>query len=215
MALALRTTAYVLDTMLHSAPIIPQAIRLVFFDIETTGLNPYHDHIIEIAVSDNYGAEYQSLVKPPVTLSPKITELTGLTDADLKDAPEPIAVAQKFSEFLETPPNTTLVMIGHNSISFDCRFLKSWLNRVNVPCDNFRSCYHVDTMRLAQYYYPKRYSYALSSLMKYAGLTAEGGVAHRAMADVQSTKCLFNHIISEIRRVKGTSILDICVPTMD
>jgi DNA polymerase III epsilon subunit-like protein len=215
MSLALQTTLNALNTVVRGKLMMPTALRIVFFDIETTGLNPYHDHIIEVAVRDNYGHSYQSLIKPPVPVPAKITEITGLTTADLADAPEPYPVALKFMEFLNTPENTMLMMVGHNSLGFDCRFIRNWLGRLGVNAEPFEAAEHVDTMRLAQYYYPGRFSYALVSLCKYAGIGG-GNQAHRAMGDVMSTECLFNHIVGDIRRRKGAAydIREICRPVL-
>lgn len=218
MSLALKAsmnTYLNLTTIVRNTIMAPKPVRIIFFDIETTGLNTYHDHVIEIAVKDNGGSTFTSLVKPPVPLVPKITELTGLTDNDLRDAPDPYAVAQKFCEFIQTADDTNLIMVGHNSIGFDCRFIRSWLGRLGIHSDDFNKATHVDTMRLSQYYYPGRYSYSLVTLCKYAGL-GDGNQAHRAMGDVASTECLFNHIISDIRRRKGTTcdIMEICRPVI-
>ena len=63
----------------------------VSIDLETTGLDPHHNEIIEVgAVKFQDGrtlAEFQSLVKPRQAMPAAITELTGITDEDLADAP--------------------------------------------------------------------------------------------------------------------------------
>ncbi|MGZ8251704.1 MAG: 3'-5' exonuclease, partial [Methylophilaceae bacterium] len=64
---------------------------LVFLDLETTGGTPLHDRITEIALVRIENGEitdrWETLVNPEVPISPFITQLTGITDEMVKDAP--------------------------------------------------------------------------------------------------------------------------------
>jgi DNA polymerase-3 subunit alpha (Gram-positive type) len=211
----------------------PTPYRVVFYDLETTGLNPYHDHVIEMAVCDTTGRAFTSLIACPVPLSPRITEITGLRTVDLAGAPEPLSVAEKLFEFIYGEPTaaasstTTTILVGHNAYGFDRPFLTSWLERIGVEQSrvdrlmksasgdgSLHRILHADTMRLCQYYYPGRYSYSLQALCKYAGIETPN--AHRAAGDVAATAQLFAHVVGHIRRLKGGHLteLDICQPTM-
>ncbi len=94
----------------------------VAFDLETTGLSPQQDRIIEIgAVLIKNGEavdRFQSFVNPQQPLRREITDLTGITDAMLADAP---ALEQVLPEFLEFARGR--VLVAHNA-DFDTAFLR-------------------------------------------------------------------------------------------
>lgn len=90
-------------------------------DIETTGLSPDNDNIIEIGalrVRDNkIVAEFSQLIKASKPLSKTISQITGITDDMLADAKE---LDDTLSDFLRFVDNDTVV--GHN-IAFDANFI--------------------------------------------------------------------------------------------
>ena len=59
--------------------------RIIWYDLETTGFNPYHNNIIEIAAVDNLGNNINILLKINESLPQKIVEITNITDDLLKD----------------------------------------------------------------------------------------------------------------------------------
>ena len=94
----------------------------VSIDLETTGLNPKRDRIIEIgAIRVEQGQiveEFSTFVDPGRKLEERITELTGIRDEDLADAPQLDEVFPKLLEFMGELP-----LLGHR-ILFDYSFLK-------------------------------------------------------------------------------------------
>lgn len=92
----------------------------VSIDLETTGLNPKRDRIIEIgAIRVEQGQiveEFSTFVDPGRKLEERITELTGIRDEDLTDAPQLDEVFPKLLEFMGELP-----LLGH-SILFDYSF---------------------------------------------------------------------------------------------
>ena len=92
----------------------------VSIDLETTGLNPKRDRIIEIgAIRVEQGQiveEFSTFVDPGRKLEERITELTGIRDEDLADAPQLDEVFPKLLEFMGELP-----LLGH-SILFDYSF---------------------------------------------------------------------------------------------
>ena len=94
----------------------------IAIDIETTGLNTKQDRIIEVGairVIDGEETErFSSFVNPGRTLPERITELTGIRDDMLKDAPDIGEVIRRIAEFAGEFP-----LLGHN-ILFDYSFLK-------------------------------------------------------------------------------------------
>ena len=94
----------------------------VLVDIETTGLSPIYDDIIEIGAikveNNKMVDEYSQLIKIDRILPQKITELTGITDNMLATGKMPKTVLEEFINFVGNN-----VIIGHN-VNFDLGFLK-------------------------------------------------------------------------------------------
>jgi DNA polymerase-3 subunit alpha (Gram-positive type) len=168
----------------------------VFIDLETTGFNPYHDDIIEIAISDSNGNEFETLVKSKKPLSPKITEITKITDDMLSE--KGVNQEDALNGMIEFLVNqwhlnrrNRLFLIGHNILAFDLPFIKQSLKRYNIlqseVIDEFQI---IDTMRMSQYILPERYSHSMFSLSDFLKLKI-GGAAHRAMNDVKMLKLIF------------------------
>ena len=93
----------------------------VVFDIETSGLSPKDDKIIEIGAvkykNNTKVSEFNYLINPGIKLEKIITDVTGITDDMLKDKPNILQVLPLFLDFIEDYP-----VIGHN-ISFDIDFI--------------------------------------------------------------------------------------------
>ena len=99
----------------------------VIFDIETTGLDSSYDEIIEIGAirieNNKVVSQFQSLVKPNIEIDDYITELTGITNDMLIDAPKIEDVLPQFMEFVGSE-----ILIGHN-VNFDINFIYDNLYR--------------------------------------------------------------------------------------
>jgi DNA polymerase III alpha subunit (gram-positive type) len=81
-------------------------MKFVIFNLETTGVWPHADDIIQISavrMQDGEvvaGESFASYVRPRKDLSAAVTELTGITSADVRDAPEPMVALEAFSRFV-------------------------------------------------------------------------------------------------------------------
>lgn len=99
----------------------------VVFDIETTGLYPSQDKIIELGAAKVCDGKivdtFSAFVNPGKLLPPKIVELTGITDADVKKAP---FIEELFDAFADFAGDS--VLLGHN-ILFDYSFVKTAAQR--------------------------------------------------------------------------------------
>lgn len=173
---------------------IPQ--QLVFLDVETTGLDSRQDRIIEVyllALSKSGEVDqYETLINPERPLPEKIIELTGLTDADLANAPTEKEVAAQIREFIGmgTP-------VGHN-LPFDLRFLNAMFRRnmlLELPGGG------IDTLVISRELFPKLAiypegggSHRLSNLMYHFGLQDAYANAHRAKDDVMLLVEVFRHL---------------------
>ncbi len=150
----------------------------ICLDLETTGLNPKTDKIIEIgAIRIENGVEtgtFETLVNPGRMLEERIVELTGIKDEDLKDAPLISDVLPGFIEYTKDLP-----LLGH-SVLFDFSFIKK--AAVNMKLTFERE--GVDTLKIARRFLTELEHRSLGYLCEYYGIPHQ---AHRALADARAT----------------------------
>lgn len=161
----------------------------VCLDIETTGLSPKDDHVIEVAiVLFDHGKildEWSSLVKPSVPI-PEFTErLTGISDEMVKDAPKLEEIEEKIREKVGDHP-----VMGH-FIFFDLNFLAE--KGIDMPNQQ------LDTCQLTQVLLHNEASYSLEVLTEKLGISQPD--AHRALADVKANIELFWRLASHIKSI--------------
>lgn len=148
----------------------------VMLDLETTGGNPVHDRITEIAAVRVEGgqevARWSSLVNPGTTISTFIQNLTGISNAMVQEAPGFEEVAHHLLGLLDGA-----VLVAHN-VRFDHGFLLNEFARMNVPLRVKTLC----TVRLSRQLYPQHKGHGLDAIMQRHGLTTLA--RHRAMGDV-------------------------------
>ncbi len=172
----------------------------VSIDLETTGLEPGHDRIMEIgAVRVTEGvvdARYTTLVNPGVSVPSDISYLTGITDDDLAGAPDIDTALRETIEFCGDAP-----LVAQNAV-FDLGFLA-------VAADN-RPEYLIgregvfDTLTLARALVPRMRSHRLAALAEFFGV--EPGRAHRALDDAEVTATVFLRLLEVLDQV-GPAIL--------
>ncbi|MGL4677452.1 MAG: single-stranded-DNA-specific exonuclease RecJ [Brevinema sp.] len=156
--------------------------EFVFFDIETTGLDPERDNIIEIAaVLTKNGViikEFQCLISTEKTIDPKITQITSITQKMLDI--EGIPLIEALTQFLDFIGD--LPVVGHNIIGFDMKFLQINLQRVlqkqinNTP---------IDTLLISRVMFKSLKSHTLFAVGEYLGIYVDQSKLHRALADVK------------------------------
>ena len=111
--------------------------RVVFFDLETTGLNTYHDCIIEYGAVDSAGRKFGCIVAPTKPVPPVVVRLTGLTPDFLQaEGASPRDAAAAFIRFLNLDADATtnaqpLFMCAHNA-EFDMQMLLSEFRRCDL-----------------------------------------------------------------------------------
>jgi len=171
--------------------------RLVWFDIETTGFNPFKNHIIELAAVDNEGNEFNELINPPVAISKKITEITGITNDMVNHKDSLKDILPKFIDFIKGTDenNKTIYLIGHNSHSFDIPFIKAKCSEINIK---FPNTIHLDTMRMSQYIMDDQWSHSLANLCNVFNIVNSN--AHRALSDVYATHVLYCNLCMLFKR---------------
>ncbi len=165
----------------------------VSLDLETTGLNPEIDEIIEIGAvkfqDDQVIETFHSLVNPRRALPYRIQVLCGIEQSQLDAAPVFSELADGLSSFIEGRP-----IVGHN-ISFDLSFLaQKGIKPTNAT---------YDTRELATIFLFQQSDYSLSSLAKQLGLSPP---QHRALPDAMATKDLFVALIDRALRLDLATI---------
>jgi ATP-dependent DNA helicase DinG len=156
---------------------------LVALDLETTGLSPRLDRIIEVGAvrfrGDQVLARYQSLVRPQVPIPAAVQQLTGISDSDVKNAPEPEQALAELIEFVADSP-----VVAHSG-SFDLSFLG---DGEGAP----RPYQLYDTLDLARILLPVAPSHSLPHLSRQLGL--DHPHPHRALSDADAARQLFRHL---------------------
>lgn len=155
----------------------------IVVDIETTGLIPKKNEIIEIAAvkyrHDEEVDVFETLVKPVSEISGSISRLTGITNDLVSNSPTVDFVIPGFIEFVEDFP-----LVAHNG-AFDIGFIRSVCERMGYEINN----HLFDTLKLARKAYPGLKCHKLSYLKEELNIGAEE--SHRALPDVYSTAALF------------------------
>lgn len=154
----------------------------IALDIETTGLDPKRDKIIEIgAVKIRDGKEiqrFEKLINPARMLDEKITQLTGITGKDLEKAPYIEDILPELLLFCGDD-----VLLGHR-ILFDFSFIKRAAVNNNLSFEK----QGIDTLKAARKLLPQLESRKLTFLCDYYGITYE---AHRAGNDAWAAAQLY------------------------
>lgn len=163
----------------------------IALDLETTGLDPKKDKIIEVgAVRVRNGKvtdRFQSLIDPGVVLPDQITQLTGITQEELNGAPYPEQVLPKLLDFMGDD-----VILGH-SVMFDYSFLKK--EAVNQGLwKTEQHAMGIDTLKLARVLLPELPSRRLADLCVHYQIEHQ---AHRALGDAESTAELYRCLVRE------------------
>lgn len=155
---------------------------LVALDLETTGLSPRLDRVIEVgAIRFRDGRvldTFQSLVRPEVPIPPAVKHLTGITDEDVAGAPHPDEILAKLADFVGDDP-----VVAHSG-NFDVSFLGA------RPLAEEYELF--DTLDLARILLPMAPSHSLPHLSRQLELTHSR--PHRALSDADAARQLFDFL---------------------
>lgn len=159
----------------------------VCVDLETTGLNPKYEKIIEIGavkvVEGQVVDTFSTFVNPGRKLEERITELTGITQQHVEDAPDIEQVLPGFLEFCGD-----FALLGHR-ILFDYSFLKKAAVNQKLTFEKKG----IDTLRIARRFLPELPHRTLPYLCEHYGIVHQ---AHRALHDAEAT-CRLYQILFE------------------
>ena len=175
--------------------------NFIVIDLETTGLDPTQDKIIEIGavrfVDGQEDETFETLINPEQPIPDFITKLTGIKDEDVADSPK---IDDKFEElqaFIGLSP-----LVGHQ-VNFDISFLEYHLRKTHQDFDKWEndaqrfkylSNTRLDTLFLSRIFLPFLPKFKLSAVASYFNIDLEN--AHRAIEDSRATGLIFLELIA-------------------
>lgn len=164
----------------------------VVFDLETTGTKTPPSRITEIGayrvVNGEVADEFQTLINPETPIPSFISQLTGITDEMVADAPLFREVAPEFLDFIGDS-----VLVAHNS-GFDMRFLNHEIGRAFGDYRMANPC--LCTVRLSRKLLPDVENHKLKTLAAHYSLDLVNH--HRAAADAHATAHIFVNLLERL-----------------
>ena len=179
--------------------------KLIYFDFEATGLNPYHIKIIEYAFVKEDKTFISSLINPEEVLEKKITEITTITNDMLKDSPQ---LNQKTNEIWEYiyksyKPNQKIYMIAHNVDGYDRFLLKRIFANDNIKLAFLKDhVVFIDSLHLAKLVLPSMRSFSMKTLCKIFQIDSGN---HRAYGDTIALQKVYKVLIKKLGEKYGKS----------
>lgn len=167
----------------------------IAFDVETTGLNPNSNRMIEISAVyfENFipTKSFSTLINPGCHIPSSATQINGITDAMVADAPNEKAAIDQFCEFVTTDAlGGNIVLVAHNAI-FDVKFLLHALSRCGIGADiSFQ-----DTLYLSRAANLCTDNCKLGTVANYFGIAQND--AHRAADDARVCGEIFVNLLEE------------------
>ena len=177
----------------------------VAFDLETTGLSPKRDQIIEFgAVRFQAGRpreRFATFVNPGRPIPPRIQQLTGIRPTDVADAPSIQALVPEILAFIGGRADA---VVAH-SAGFDISFLRAAGVKINTPV--------IDTHELATILLPGQLSYSLGELCRALEISLSN--AHRAGHDAEATADLLLHLLDRIETLPNATLEVLCAAGLE
>lgn len=192
--------------------------NVMYFDFETTGLNPYHDKVIELCflndtprilekeidyISKNTTDEepvfedehyLATLVNPKRKFDEKITNITGIHPYDLINKPCIEELYPIIVNFLDNGMDNYLV--AHNCHGFDEIILKGLLRDANGKHVLQNICF-IDTLLLARKLMPELYRFSQKALCDYFKIETK---SHRADEDCKALRSIYHKLLGVYRK---------------
>jgi DNA polymerase-3 subunit epsilon len=182
-----------------SQPIIKTSFCVL--DVETTGLSPQYNNIIEIGIvrvkNLKIVEKYHTLINPGRDIPAYITGFTGISNDDVYNAPFFDDIAEEVTEFIGDN-----VIAGHN-LSFDKSFLKREFNYCGKSePKNPNLC----TLKIARRVFPLLSSKSLGSVAAF--LKIKNSSSHRALGDAETTAKILIKLVKHVKKNLGFNTLD-------
>lgn len=165
----------------------------VSFDLETTGLDIENDAIIEIGalkvINGKVTERFMEFVKPKKSISPMITNITGITNEMVANARPTEDIIRDFVDFCDD-----YMLIGHN-ILFDYKFTKKYASKYGFPFEKRG----LDTLRIARKTLRQLETKSLGGLCEYYNITNQA--AHRAYHDALATAKIYHMLAHDFEAI--------------
>lgn len=183
-------------------------MNVFFIDFETTGLNPYHDEIIEFAIKQKDTENFVSnVVRPNKTkvIPPKITEITNITNDMVFSnlSINSMNACELIFTFLKENYSGEgfIYLIAHNGIPFDFVILKTLMKTYangndikNIDLfDIYPIIKFIDSLDVSRKLVKDLDSYSQRNLCRVFNIVQEN--AHRAYGDVEDLNKVYNAVI--------------------
>lgn len=167
----------------------------VCFDLETTGTRPSDDGITEIAASvvrDGYIIEnFQTYVNPGRLIPQNITDLTGITNGMVADAPDEKTAVRSFLKFA-----AGRILVAHNA-NFDVSFVRNVCQRIGEK----QEFTYIDTLEMSRILMPEQERHKLNNVAKALKLPKFNH--HSGSDDARALALIFIKFIERMRREMG------------
>ena len=167
--------------------------RYIAFDVETTGLDPKTDRIIELgAVLFENGKiikKFESLVNPEMSIPIQATYVNNITNDMIESAPKEQEVYLKFVEFLEDALNNKTAICAHNA-KFDLDFLSETLMRLGYNAN----IEYIDTLLYSRKLIKGLSNYKQNTVASYLSIINEQ--EHRAVSDAETCGKIFWNLLN-------------------
>lgn len=175
--------------------------RYIAIDVETTGLNPAEDLITEIGLVEFVNGkkirEYQSLIHINILLDDYISELTGITNDMLFNAPREENVYKEVIEFLGDTLDEGTILVAHNA-SFDMSFISRALIRYGY----IGVIHYVDTLSISRSLVKGLFNYKQDTVATYFNIVNKR--AHRAATDAEVCGEILSRLIDIYKKKEQT-----------
>ncbi len=165
----------------------------VIYDLETTGTSSANDRVVEISAvkvrNGQVDSEFSTLVNPEMPIPFFASEVNGITDDMVADAPVFEVALKDFLEFAGDD-----ILVGHNIHTFDMKFIYRDVERYfgkTISND------YIDTLQIARAYLPQLSCHKLTALAEYYGINPDG--AHRALNDCRMNQQIFELLGKEMK----------------
>ena len=175
--------------------------EFIVFDLETTGLSARNDRITEIGAVRLRGGEvlevFDIFVNPGMHIPEKITQLTGIDDSMVADAPAEREALEQFYAFC----GDTRLLVAHNA-GFDTSFVRQAAERsgMDYPFTG------IDTVPICRALYPSLKNHKLDTVAKYLKLDPFNH--HRACDDARVLAEIFKHLIADMQQQRGITAVE-------
>lgn len=179
----------------------------VVFDLETTGINPEKDVIIEISAikvrNHEIAEQFSTLVNPKRPIPPQATAVNGITNEMVSDAPDLKSVIEDFLSFIGES-----ILVGHNIHTFDMNFVyDAALTFLGKEIKND----YVDTLYMAKKYLRELSHHRLVDVAAHFRIETEG--AHRALVDCMMNQRCYEELGKLMEKAMPGETADLYCPS--